>query len=393
MLHYNSAKSGRDLMSIVESKHLGRFVSCLITIGLLLTSIGCSSAKPLLLTVLTTANGDISVSELGTSFFVPGTVGMQLRVGDTLKSGKDSSATVTFFEGSTLELKADTQIVITSLSQTKSGSTTILLKQTIGETISHVIKLADPKSRYEIETISATAAVRGSIMVVAITSSGVTSVGNEEGTVSIIAQGIEISIPQGSHSVALPGKAPSQPEPGTTTSTISTPFFADNIGDLFDGNGTSTNGENYLDIVKSQLSLTGGIYTLHLELNGPCPVKTAEPSTFIEWDLLIDVDSSITTGTRFPLIGNDIGYDYLIRMTLENTQYGQGILTVKTNKWSNLTYKVDGNIVELYFLASDIGSPNSFNWITAVREYLSGAPPNLPSVSDKSPNQGHYVFP
>jgi len=367
--------------------------SCLIMAAVLLIQPGCSSHTTLPLTVLTATTGDVSISKANTNVFVAGILGTQLSVGDTVKSGSSSSATITFFEGSTLELKADTEVTITSLSKQKSGTTTILLKQKIGETISHVTKMLDSKSRYDIETNSATAAVRGSIMIVSVTSSGLTSVGNEEGNVSIIAQGIEISIPQGSHSTALPGKPPSQPEPGITPITVSTPIYTDPAGDLFDGNGNSTNGEDYLDIVNSQLSLTGDIYALHLELNGPCPIKTSEATTFIEWDLLVDTDSNIATGTQFPLIGNDIGYDFLIRMTLENTTYGQEMLNTKTNVWSDITSKVTGNIVELYFTSNNIGNPMSFNWMTAVRKYLKGAPPNLPSVSDKSPNLQHYVFP
>jgi hypothetical protein len=351
-------------------------------------------------TVLSIVGGNVLIQKSGSSDWIDGKEGMTLEAGDIIQTGNESSAKITFFEGSTIELNTGSQLEITSLDIAKSGTTTILLKQKMGETVSRVIKLADPKSRYEIETISAVAAVRGSTMIVDIAPNGATSVGNEEGTISIIAQGIEVAVPVGSHSVALPGQPPAEPEPGITLPTISSAVYTDPVGDLFDKNGNSTTGENYLDIVKSQISLTAGLYTVHIELNEHCPQQTSEPTTFIEWDILIDTDTNANTGTKWPLIGNDIGYDYMARMTLQGTQYGQGLLKVNTNTWSDIDYLVAvynwqkvGNIIELYIPASAIGSPDSFNWIIAVRKYMSADPPNLPSVSDKAPNQGHFVFP
>ncbi len=52
-----------------------------------------------------------------------------------------------------------------------------------------------------------------------------------------------------------------------------------------------------------------------------------------------------------------------------------------------------GNIVELFFPADAIGSPERFNFIIAVRKYLTNDPPDKPSVSDKTPDTGHYTFP
>lgn len=158
--------------------------------------------------------------------------------------------------------------------------------------------------------------------------------------------------------------------------------------------------KNYLDIVKSQVSLTAGLYTVHIELNEHCPEQTSEPTTLIEWDILIDTDKNINTGTQWPLIDNDIGYDYMARMTLEDTKYGQGLLSVNTNTWSDIDYIVAifhyekvGNIVDLYIPAEAIGKAENFNWLIAIRKYMNGAPPNQPSVSDKSRDQRHYVFP
>jgi hypothetical protein len=367
---------------------------------LLFIPIGCTGTANKLLTVVSVASGDITVSKGGSQAFLPVNVGMVLEARDIIQSGNDSSATITFFDGSTIELQASTQLQIASLKKTTSGTTTILLKQKIGDTISRVVKIADSKSRYEIETISATAAVRGSTMIVSVLPNGVTTVGNEEGKISIIAKGVEVAIPVGSHSIALPGQPPKEPEPGIKPATISSEIHFDSAADLFNKNGDQTFGENYLDIIKSQVSLTAGIYTVHIELSEHCPKQTSEPTTFIEWDILLDNDKNANTGIQWPLIGNDTGYDYMARMTLENTKYGQGLLKVSTGTWSEIDYIVAvynydkaGNIVDLYIPAESIGNPDSFNWIIAVRKYKQGDLANQPSVSDKSPDKGHYGFP
>ena len=114
---------------------------------------------------------------------------MVLDVVDKIKSGPNSRAVITFFDGSTIELKPDTQLEISEL--VKGTANQIRLKQELGETISTVKKLADPASRYEIETPAAVAGVRGSTMMVSVAFDGTTSVQNLEGKISVTAQGVE----------------------------------------------------------------------------------------------------------------------------------------------------------------------------------------------------------
>jgi hypothetical protein len=352
------------------------------------------------LSVITSVTGEISVLKAGTQTPVTGQTGMNIKVGDAVKAGANSTAVITFFDGSTIELKPDTRIELTTLDKGGAGAVTILLEQAVGETISRVTKLADPKSRYEIETVAATAAVRGSTMVVYVASNGITSVGNEEGAISVIAQDIEVQVPEGQHSTVIPGETPGTPQPGSRPVIISTAVFPDNSGDLFDSGGKNMTSKEYIDIVSSRASWTAGYYTVRLELKGPCPVRTDDAGTFIEWDVLIDADSNAGTGFAWPLIGNDIGYEYLVRVGLSGSEYWGEVLTVSTNTSVDIefivavyNYEEAGNILELYFPEESIGSPEKFNWITAVRQYLADDPPNLPSVSDKSPDEGHYSFP
>ena len=100
---------------------------------------------------------------------------MTLQIGDKIKTDAGGKATITFFDGSIIDLYGDTEISLDDLTSKSSTSSKIIkIGQTIGETNSTIMKLADPASRYEIDTPSGVAAVRGSKMVVQVIADGTT---------------------------------------------------------------------------------------------------------------------------------------------------------------------------------------------------------------------------
>ncbi len=169
--------------------------------------------EPSPLTVLSIAGGDIFIMKPGDKEWIKGQAGMTLGSEYKVKAGADGLATITFFEGSTIELTGDTELVLAQLGISGTSST-IKLKQTLGQTVSRVKKLADSASRYEIETPAAVAAVRGSIMFVSVAQDGKTVVGNIEGLISAIAQGEEVRLPENTHVNIAPGSPPEPPKPG-----------------------------------------------------------------------------------------------------------------------------------------------------------------------------------
>ncbi len=175
-----------------------------------------TTEPPSELTMLSIAEGQVFVMKSGADNWIEAGVNTTLEIGDTLKAGDDSRAEITFFEGSTIELEAGAEVEVLELGIAKdTGSTIIRLKQVIGNTVSRVQKLADVNSSYEVETPTAIAAVRGSIMFVRVREDGVTAVGNGEGNVSVTAQGEEVILPEGTYSTVGPGQAPSAPKEGT----------------------------------------------------------------------------------------------------------------------------------------------------------------------------------
>lgn len=187
-----------------------------LTILVASTLVGCSgggSPCPSTLTILSITEGDVSVMKAGTDDWVEAEVEMELEVGDTIKTGDDSGAEITFFDGSTMELEAGTEIEILSLDLAcDSGVTTITLAQTMGTTISRVTKLLDPASSYEIETPTGVAGVRGSTVIVTIeyvTPQVVnTLIINQEGNIYAIGQGVELQVPEGQTCIIMEGQLP-----------------------------------------------------------------------------------------------------------------------------------------------------------------------------------------
>jgi hypothetical protein len=189
-------------------------------------------AAPSTLTILSISVGDVFVLRPGSEEWAKVEVGMSLEVGDSVKSGDNSKAEITFFDGSTIDLEAGTQIKVAALDiAADTGSTTILLEQEVGKTISRVTKLADPASRYEVETPTGIAAVRGSTMMVEVID-GNTWVTNLGGHIWVIANGVELEVPVGRTCLVILGGNP-QLLPasggtyggGSTTKTVENPYI------------------------------------------------------------------------------------------------------------------------------------------------------------------------
>ena len=172
------------------------------------TLLSCGPS-PSTLTVFSITEGDVFVMKAGTDSWTEAEVGMSLEVGDSIKTGDNSSAEITFSEGSTIELEADTEIEIASLDiPTDAGSTTITVGQAIGSIIFRVTKVIDPASRYEVETPAGVVAVRGSAVQVYVIEDGTTWAINLEGDIWASAQGVQVQIPEGRQCIVSSGQPP-----------------------------------------------------------------------------------------------------------------------------------------------------------------------------------------
>ena len=179
------------------------------------TVVGCGgggSPTTSTVAVLSDIEGDVSVMEAGMDSWTEGQVGISLVVGDTVKTGNNSSAEITFLDGNTMELEADTEIEITSVS-TDTGGTTVTITQTIGTVITRLTQLLDPASSYETITPSGVTSVRArpahpATAVVGVTGNGTTWIANQGGNISTEGQGVPLLIPEGRKGLVMPGLSP-----------------------------------------------------------------------------------------------------------------------------------------------------------------------------------------
>jgi hypothetical protein len=104
---------------------------------------------------LTVVDGAVLISHDGAEFG-PTRQGDVLVAGDTIRTGTGGAAEITYFDGSSVWVGADTEMVVASLHATDAAAV-----QTFGRAWHAITKLISGGSRYEERTPSSTASVRG----------------------------------------------------------------------------------------------------------------------------------------------------------------------------------------------------------------------------------------
>ncbi|GAC1490908.1 MAG: hypothetical protein NVS1B1_08430 [Candidatus Limnocylindrales bacterium] len=164
-------------------------------------------------TTLTIISGTVGVRSTGHDF---GTAadGAILVVGDTVRTGPDGRAVLTYFEGTTVEIEPSSEITIDAASATSDGSTVLLMTQNIGRTWHVVTHLLSGNSKYEVRTPASTASVRGTQFEVAVTSEA-TTVTTSQGRVATSdpAQLTEVLVTPGLTTTTRKGERPTPPVP------------------------------------------------------------------------------------------------------------------------------------------------------------------------------------
>lgn len=156
-------------------------------------------------------SGSFWVRDTDTGTWEQGTDGMTLSAGTTIKTDEKSRLLITFFEGSTIALESKTEVKVEVLDRAAAGYRMIRLRQVLGRTWSLVEKMADTRSRFEIQTPSAHALVRGTSFIVNVNEDGSTYIGVIDGLVAVTAQGEETAVKAGYGINISNGMSPSAP--------------------------------------------------------------------------------------------------------------------------------------------------------------------------------------
>ena len=211
-----------------------RRVAIPVTLALLLALVGgllstgipnSTSTSPTLASncTLSIFSGSVEVLNPSSGVWEQAQDSIILEVGSRVRTAPESQAVLTFFEGSTLHLEANTDVEIQQLEYTEEQDTIIIIRQWLGRTWSRVVQMSDPGSHYEIQTPSAYALVRGTLFMTEVDQAGATTVQTIEGLVAVGSQieeadivdtpSVEVNVPAGYGTQVEFGAAPSEPIP------------------------------------------------------------------------------------------------------------------------------------------------------------------------------------
>lgn len=211
---------------------------------------------------LTILSGAVFVRHAGGDFGSAGD-GTVLVAGDTIKTGTDARAVLTYFEGSTVEIEPDSELTIAAARSDPNGDTIIVMQQDLGVTWNVVTHLLTTGSMYEIHTSTATASVRGTQFTVAVAADGTTTQTTTEGTVADTdAQGTTtVLTPPGYQTTTRRGEPPTQPAPVTPPDRTVTVTVADENALVVDTLGRANglkDGKKVLQTPGAQLRVIDG---------------------------------------------------------------------------------------------------------------------------------------
>jgi hypothetical protein len=155
--------------------------------------------------------GSVDVWPAGSDAWRPASASERVPAGSRIRTGPRSAAVLVFFDGSTTELEAETEIAVIEMSSPRGNNRVILLEQALGQTYSRVQQSPDHESRFEIETPTTLVAVRGTEFSTAVEMNGTTHVAVTEGTVEVTAQETTVVVLVGQKTAVHPGQIPGDP--------------------------------------------------------------------------------------------------------------------------------------------------------------------------------------
>ena len=191
---------------------IGSLLVVAIIVALVIVLLGNRGATAAPSATISSPTGEVLVQKQGSTTWIQAISGMKLNAGDRLKTGGNSTTEIIFFEGSVVEVEADSEILLSEMTvATDTGSTSIHLNQLVGHTVNRVQKLIDSASEYEVETPAGSAVVRGTAFKSYVRDDGYTIIYCDEGAVWFTAGGVTVIVNEGEWSSAMPGGTPSQP--------------------------------------------------------------------------------------------------------------------------------------------------------------------------------------
>jgi hypothetical protein len=141
-------------VALSRSRHVASAFVVALALGVGLSALLDRDADALgSMTTLTVVDGRVLVRH-GDAEFTPAREGDLVAAGDTVRTATGASVEITYFEGSSVRLEAESEITLASLNA-KSD------RDIFERTWHVVIELVSGSSRYNVRTPTSTASVRG----------------------------------------------------------------------------------------------------------------------------------------------------------------------------------------------------------------------------------------
>jgi hypothetical protein len=187
----------------------------LVTVGLVLAAFLFITAGPATAKEFATLHpleGTVEVQR-DDGAFRAGEEGQTLQAGDTVRTGPDARAEIAYFDGSLTRLDVDTTFTLRELASLpdEPDSKVIEAEQAEGRTFERVTEITDSQSRFDVETPTATASVRGTSYVLTVRPDGGTELWvlpddepDTSSVVLILEDGTEIVVTEGQGVVVNP---------------------------------------------------------------------------------------------------------------------------------------------------------------------------------------------
>ena len=155
-------------------------------------------------------SGGVEVRPAGSETWLPASPAQRLELGDRIRTGPLSTARLVFFDDSTTDLEAETEITIAQMMSRRDGhGKVITLYQRLGRSHNYVQRLPDSASRFEIETPATVAVVRGTEFSIAVEANGATQVAVWKGFVEVTAREKTVQVQPGEMTSVRPNLPPS----------------------------------------------------------------------------------------------------------------------------------------------------------------------------------------
>ena len=138
-------------------------------------------------------------------------IGQTLGAGQRVRTGKLSSITLGFYDGSQTRLGPNSEVSVDELDAQKSGPRVVVLTQWLGESKHDVAQSDDPVSRYEVRTPSGVGTAKGTSFSVFVTVSQFVRFDVDEGAVSVTNLDSTVVVVAGQSTVIPSGQIPTSP--------------------------------------------------------------------------------------------------------------------------------------------------------------------------------------